>query len=169
MEEEIWKPLVYHGEYFGDTHEISNFGNLRNAQTKKMLHPSKDEKGYLRQTISRGAKRCIGLKIHRAVAENFIEGDKTLGVNHKDCNKLNNHVGNLEFATAQENNEHASRHGLFPHKLEREDLEKIVELRNSGKKIYEIANILGFSKSTIGDFLRGETYKHHKDLLALLK
>lgn len=35
MEKEIWKPLIYHGEYFGDTYEVSNHGKIRNKTTGK--------------------------------------------------------------------------------------------------------------------------------------
>ena len=45
MEKEIWKPLTYHGENFGDTYEISNTGKLRNKITGIERKQSFNKKG----------------------------------------------------------------------------------------------------------------------------
>lgn len=55
----------------------------------------------------------IHKKAHRLVAELFIENKESLPViNHKDGNKLNNHVSNLEWCTYEHNNHHAIQTGL---------------------------------------------------------
>lgn len=53
-------------------------------------------------------------KVHRLVAEYFIPRDTNINlvVNHKDGNKLNNNVSNLEWVTISENTKHAYRTGL---------------------------------------------------------
>lgn len=165
MEEEIWKPLVYHGEYFGDTHEISNLGNLRNAKTKKLLHPSVAQSGYYMQVISRGVERDIAIKIHRAVAENFVDGDKSLTVNHKDLNKLNNRWDNLEFISSKDNITHAANNGAMNHLLERDDLAVIADLWRQGKNFTEIGNKVGVSRHVVADYIHRKTYRRHQDLL----
>lgn len=65
-----------------------------------------------------------GKYVHRIVATAFIpnpENKRT--VNHIDCNKNNNHLSNLEWATYKENNVHGRANGLFPsQKLPAEEL-----------------------------------------------
>lgn len=163
MEEEIWKPLVYHDEYFGDTHEISNLGRLRNIRLNMVLHPSINRQGYYMQVISRGRARSIPIKIHRAVAENFVDGDKNLNVNHKDLNKLNNRWDNLEFITGQENIEHATRNGAMIHKLNIDDLNKIWEMRRNGVTAKKIAESFDVCESSIVDFLSRKSHKYYYD------
>lgn len=93
MEKEIWKPLTYHGEYFGDVYEISNTGKLRNKISMKERKLNLNKQGYLHCIISQGRKRKIAIKVHRAVAENFVSGNAdNLVINHKDGNKTNNNA-----------------------------------------------------------------------------
>ena len=64
--------------------------------------------GYL--TILFGDSR---LHVHQLVAKQFLPNpDNRTQVNHKDGNKLNNHVDNLEWATNGENQIHAYQTGL---------------------------------------------------------
>jgi hypothetical protein len=55
------------------------------------------------------------LALHRLLAETFIpRHDSTLVVNHKDANKFNNNLNNLEWVSIRENVHHAMRLGLHP-------------------------------------------------------
>jgi hypothetical protein len=76
---------------------------------------SKDRKGYDTVILSEGGRKTI--KVHRLVAYAFIPNP--LGkphVNHKDGNKSNNHVSNLEWVTPCENVRHAISTGLLAYK-----------------------------------------------------
>ena len=94
---EIWKKI-----YNLDNYEISNYGNIKNSKFNKLLKINIRTSGYA--TIVLHKKSYF---IHRLVAEHFLknnEGKPT--VNHKDHNRVNNNVNNLEFYTQQEQNNH---------------------------------------------------------------
>ena len=94
--EEIWKDVVgYEGLY-----EVSNFGNVRSLfRYKKQLRWDVAHNRYATVQLF---KNKIGkrLLVHRLVAEVFLPNPGNLPVvNHKDENKLNNNVDNLEWCT----------------------------------------------------------------------
>lgn len=102
---EVWKDIQgYDGKY-----SISNFGNVRSNHygKKRILKPMRNAgiyNGYLTVTLynnSVGKK----VKIHRLVAEAFLPNPNNLPViNHKDEDKTNNKVDNLEWCTKLYNN-----------------------------------------------------------------
>ena len=87
-------------------YEISTFGNLRNKTTKYLLKPS-IRSGYLCTSIKDDNGDRKSVKIHRLVALSFIPNEENkYSVNHKDHNKSNNNLNNLEWATSSEQNNH---------------------------------------------------------------
>lgn len=95
-----------------NNYAISNFGNVKNVKKNKILTPYLNVNGYLTYTFCQnGIKKTF--RIHRLVALYFIDNPNNLPyVNHKDGNKTNNSVENLEWCTAQENDHHVRRTGL---------------------------------------------------------
>ena len=127
---ELWKPLIYHGEDFSDLFEVANTGKIRNKNTGKERLLSSNHEGYLYCVISRGRHRKVAVKVHRAVAENFVNGDNSLSIDHKDGDKHNNYSNNLEFVSARENNHRAIKNGLHnPFKFTKEEIETMKAMR----------------------------------------
>ena len=96
---EIWKPIKgYEGLY-----EVSTFGHIRNCRTSRCVKPYYHFKGYMRVDLCKDGQKQH-LKVHRIVAEAFIPNpDSKPHVNHRDFNRQNNRVWNLEWCTDLEN------------------------------------------------------------------
>ena len=74
----------------------------------KMIAKTKDRKGYLNVSLLLESGKRKSFKVHRLVANAFIKNPKNKPqVNHKDSDKTNNHVSNLEWVNQQENMEHS--------------------------------------------------------------
>lgn len=102
---EIWRSAKdYEGLY-----EVSNLGRVRNVVSGVILKPVKDRDGYLQVTLYSQLPRK-NFKIHRLVAQAFLPNHDNLPqVNHKDENKENNRVDNLEWCNAEYNHNYGTR------------------------------------------------------------
>lgn len=100
-----WKVIYINGEM--SNYEISNNGQIRIASTLKSRSLS-SHTGYNTCTLIHKEKKYVK-QVHRLVAEAFIPNDDTSKkhVNHKNYDKLDNRVENLEWITVSENNKHA--------------------------------------------------------------
>lgn len=86
-----------------NNYEISNFGNVRNKKTKRILKPSISNRGYYLVALSNKGKLHT-YTIHKLVMEHFNRCAFDYEViNHIDHNKFNNKISNLEYVTQQEN------------------------------------------------------------------
>lgn len=105
-EQEIWKPV----KGFEQLYQVSSLGRVSNY--RKMLAIQTMPKGYL--TIVFKVKQVAHNRlVHRLVAEAFIENPEVKPeVNHKDGDKSNNSVSNLEWCTSSENKRHALDTGI---------------------------------------------------------
>lgn len=101
---EVWKAVKgFEGEY-----SISTYGRVRNDRSGKISMGSESGIGYKKFSFWRDNKQISKAYVHRLVAEAFIE--KKPGyteVNHKDGNRANNNIDNLEWVTSSGNTEHA--------------------------------------------------------------
>ena len=115
--EEIWKPIVGYEGYY----EVSNLGRVRSmdkyVNTKgdsKRIRNGRVLKGilchnYVWVTLSKDNLKSKK-RVHRLVAEAFIPNPDNLPcVNHKDENRSNNSIENLEWCTTEYNNNYGTR------------------------------------------------------------
>ena len=128
--------------------------------------------GYRRVHVSNNGKDCKFL-VHRIVAETFIPNPKNLPcVNHKDGNKLNCSVDNLEWCSYGENLSHAFRTGLrnckgesnTRHKLTKSDVLEIrkryVKGKHSENNSYGLGIHYGVSPKTIQNIVKRKSWTH---------
>ena len=106
MEQEQWKPIPkYNGMY-----DVSNHGRVR-SHYRGMLTIKKqriNDFGYCVVFLHGEGNKHICERVNRLVALAFIPNPDNLSdVNHKDLNKLNNHVSNLEWTSHADNVKHS--------------------------------------------------------------
>lgn len=133
--EEFWKDIRGYEGY-----QVSNFGRVRSADridrygrsyTGKILEPCTDNLGYVHITLHNNGKRKT-VRVHRLVAEAFIENSHNYKfVNHKDENKQNNVVDNLEWCSAKYNCNYGNRMSRIKDKLNF----GVIQLTKDGKEI----------------------------------
>lgn len=139
--QEVWKDVKdYEGLY-----KISNLGKVKSIANNKYLKVNTTgEYAYVGLYKN---KRKTNKKIHRLVAENFIDNPNGyLYVNHKDENKWNNSVNNLEWCTQKYNCNYGKRNEKMrrsknKYKIKQIDLdgkilkiwEDVLELKNNTK------------------------------------
>lgn len=175
IENEIWKRVTV--DFYCNYFAVSNTGKLKRISRisktdghlipEKILCFKKTKKGYNRCDLRiNGISKSFYL--HRLIALAFIpQINGKPHVNHKDGNKLNNHVSNLEWCTPQENNEHGVSLGLLKRgrnikpyvskKTEWGTYKPIIDL-NTGTfwKVEDVAGMVGTSKKYMMKMLRGE-------------
>ena len=115
---EIWHPCVGYETHY----EVSNLGNVRSIErmvrhhrgglkinASKVLKAGKSKSGYLIVSFCVDGEKS-NHTVHRLVARAFIQNEANKPqVNHKDGNKHNNVVSNIEWMTVSENGIHAYR------------------------------------------------------------
>lgn len=97
---EIWKPIKQmKGKYL-----ISNLGQVKNAKNDNIVKPFINNSGYYEVVFSVGNKR-LHFRVHRLVADAFLPNPYNLPIiNHKDRNRLNNKLDNLQWCSYKYNN-----------------------------------------------------------------
>lgn len=108
---ELWREIPgFDGKYC-----VSNTGKIKNKKTGLEKKSYINENGYcIIGFYDKAKKSNVNFRVHRLVADAFLSNpDLKRTVNHKDGNKQNNNVGNLEWATHKENLDHAREMGLI--------------------------------------------------------
>ena len=165
--DEQWKPIAsLHNKY-----EASTKGRIRHSKSQRIKAIVFDghycKFGY--DYNFDGGRYRGWMRVHKAVAETFIEnplGKPT--VNHKDGNPKNNSVGNLEWATAKEQSDHAAKvlhrncgENHYASKFTNQDIKDARELYYEGwLTTVQLAQEYHTSVPYMRRILNGERWKH---------
>ena len=150
--------LGYEGLYQIDGLRIISL-NYNHTGKERELKQCKDGGGYLQVVLYKEGKRKQ-YKVHRLIAEAYIPNPENKPeLNHKNGNKTDNRIENLEWVTSSENSQHAYDTGLQKTKHPDLVIHEIFELNNQGKTLTEIANTTGYSKSHVCGILKGKYRK----------
>lgn len=167
---EEWKPIK---DYIG-YYEVSTLGRIRSVnryvkngvsgylRKGKILKPSTHLNGYLFVRLCKNGVYKY-FSVHRLVALNFIKQPNiNLDVNHKDGNKINNHVDNLEWITRSENVLHALDNGLANRKSISAPI-RCINIKTKQQMYFKSmreAERNGFSQSSISSCINGKQKTH---------
>jgi hypothetical protein len=158
--EEIWKDVVGYEGYY----QVSNLGHVKSIavghQRKgiRVMRPGSSGSGYYHIRLYNKVS-VKDVLVHRIVATTWIDNPNNFKfVNHKDGNKLNNIVSNLEWCSRAENSRHAIRMGLQPaippdKLVTKEKLEVAFQMRREGHSQQSIGNALGVGQSVVSRML----------------
>ena len=135
MTKEIFKPI----KNYEKRYEVSNFGRVKNLRTGKIMKPEITNNGYCRVDLYDDSGEHKHKLIHRLVLEAFVPNPNNYPQgNHKDEDKTNNHVSNLEWCDAKYN----SNYGTRGQRISDRQNKKVAKYDTSG-------NLLGTYKSTL--------------------
>lgn len=145
---EIWKDVVGYEGYY----QISNLGNVRSFdrihssglgrsyfKPGRILKTCVASHGYL--SVALCFRKQTSAQIHKLIAKAFIPNPNNYKcVNHKDGNKLNNNIDNLEWVSHAQNNKHAYDTGLKK-PFRKVTTEEVIQIR-ALSKCFNMSNTL---------------------------
>lgn len=163
------KPFEILVETGYENYSITNYGRLVNTKDNYVIK-SHIKQGYYRFRIKVNGKYKYLLK-HRLIAKAFVPQNNRnkMVINHRDGNKLNNNIINLEWSTIEENNSHAHKIGLvnYDKTITKEEAEYIINMINEGySKSYILSKV---PKATDSIYYHIKSKRRWKSLQSLMK
>lgn len=165
-EPEIWQALPgvpgIEISMFGDVRTLDRVVSSENRTcfTKGRVLKQQYNRGYLIVSILVDGK-CIKKRVNRLVAQTFIPNpDNFPEVNHKDCDKTNNNVDNLEWCSKSYNIQYREKFGkALGHPVLAINLATLKVSRFSSQ--HEASRALGANQSSINAVIKGKLNKTH--------
>lgn len=174
MQEE-WKDI----EGFEGMYQVSNLGRVKSLarfkrKTDRLVKGNPNKQLYLQVQLYKDRKRYVYL-VHRLVMQAFepIDNPTEMAVNHKDFNVQNNTLGNLEWCTTAENNQHYWDNADLTQRAytPQGEIHHLAKLTENGvreiRRLYfndivtnysEIARIIGVSEGTVRGVINGKIW-----------
>lgn len=153
-------------------YKISNLGYVISYKNKKpkVLAISSYPNGYQFVTLSNNGT-SKGVLLHRLVLMSFcpVEGMEKLQVNHKDCDRTNNRLDNLEWSTPQENRDYRDRQKHTP----KAETIKVIFLADGREMIFdsmtECAEYFGVTRKAINRYLQTDNVRSDRKVQAIFR
>lgn len=167
---EIWEPVLD----WEDRYEVSNLGNIKrvlpsNSTFSGRLLKTNSNQKYIRVRLCANGND-ESRSVHSLVLEAFVcRRPKGMVANHKNGNKHDNRLENLEWVTPSENTQHSfdvlhrkapcgENHAMA--KLSKEESERIKELYNTGNySQWVLAKLFNIGRSSIQRIVSGKTWR----------
>lgn len=141
LEGEEWRPIKdYEGLY-----EVSNFGRVKSLcagrwKSTMLRKPRPTRNGYMAVMLKKSGKVRL-ITIHRLVAIAFLDNpDGLQEVNHKDEDKTNNHVDNLEWCTRKYNQNYNEHYKIY--------YKSVIQLTKDGTEVGRYESLKAAQEAT---------------------
>lgn len=176
---EKWKPV----KGFENRYRVSTHGRIYSTPKRKeprLLEPGIQSDGYLTVWLYGGSKpkRIKYFTVHRLVLEAFGP-EPELGqteIIHKDTDRSNNHIDNLEWCTPLENHQHAVATGQYwsgesngSTKLTDLQIVEILQRLDAGEKTIAIAGKFSLNRAYVCEIRQGKYRPRARQMYAELK
>ena len=156
MTEEIWCPV----KNYESLYEVSDQGRVKSIGygKERILKPSRNNCGYLQVVLCKNGEKKMCC-VHRLVAQTFIPNPQNLPqVNHKDEDKDNNSVQNLEWCDQKYNN----NYGTHNQRMAEKKSKPVIQYTKSGEFVKEwpstidVQRNLNYSQGNISNCCTGK-------------
>lgn len=145
------KPIAH----FEGRYEIAEDGSVLNLANNTLLSASLNPKGYLRVGLADGKGGHKQYSVHSLVARHYIPNPYGYSqINHKDGNKRNNHINNLEWCSCAQNAQHALATGLRKGYMPADTKEDLLKRVLLGEQVSTIAIEYSRHPNTLHKMLR---------------
>lgn len=162
----MFKTMIYGGiEYNGFV--IDELGNIKNLKTGFIYKFSINKAGYAMVYLPLGKRGKVkAIRVHKAVAETYIPNKENYKVvHHKDGNKKNPCVNNLEWVTHKKNTEYhlleeSKKTEFYNNRKLAEDDVRLIRAKKGFMSANEIAKMFSVSKTTIINIWNYHLYRN---------